>query len=168
MFVKNLENKVYEELNSANALPVMKELEELGEGALPLLEDIFSGIAKNKFGVEYRSLGMPLTRALIVARNLGNVSKPLEHYFTDELKNMHPEAPAALGALSELEEESIEALCEALKVDLLYSIEAAAVLSKFELLNHEAVKNAQLESNIANEAVKRLKIASFASRCGRR
>ena len=33
------------------------ELVEMGNKSLPILEDILSGVAKNKLGIEYRKLG---------------------------------------------------------------------------------------------------------------
>lgn len=159
MFVHALENKVFEALNSDDGFNVMKELESLGDGAIPLLEAIFSGEAKNKFGVPYRNLGLPLTRALIVARHLGPISKPLEKYLILELKSKHREAPAAIGALGNLSDDGIEALIGSLGDDILYSVEVAAVLKKCGLLNHQLVAKAVSLSPIARKAVEAVKNA---------
>jgi hypothetical protein len=159
MFMHTLENKVFEALNSNDGLAVMKELESLGDGAIPLLEAVLSGEAKNKFGVAYGNLGMPLTRALIVARHLGPKSKPLEKYFIIELNNKHREAPSTIGALADISDEGIEALIGSLGDDILYSLEVATVLKKLGLLNHVSVQRAMAISPVARKAIEAVKNA---------
>ena len=159
MFVRALENKVFEALNSPNYLTVMKELESLGSGAIPLLEAIFNGEAKNKFGVPYRDLGQPLSRALIVARHIGAASKSLEKYLIIELKNKHPEAPAAIGALGSISNDGVKALINSLGDDILYSVEVAAALKRHDLLNHHLVVQAVSLFPVARKAVESVKNA---------
>ena len=123
-----------------------------GADAIPLLETLFNGEAKNDFGVPYRSLGLPLRCALEVARRLGPVARPLEPYLRAELRQGHHVTAMALGSLGSLEEESIHELAAKLDdaagiVDLPY--ESAKALLACGQASHTAVKKAANRSDKA-------------------
>jgi len=119
------------------------EIELLGQGlaAIPILESLFSGEAKNQFGIPYRELGLPLRCGLEVARRLGRLAKPLEAYLREELRSGNFVAAMALGALESLEDESISSLAFALNdsksVDLPY--ESACALIRCGQSTHPTV-----------------------------
>jgi len=115
------------------------ELTSRGAAALPILEVLFSGEAKNQFNVSYRACGIALECGLIVASRLGGLAKPLERYLREELHNgtvFAAHAATALGSLGKLEEASIVELAEALdQSGLLWSEAAVALVRSGELEN---------------------------------
>lgn len=105
-----------------------QELLALGEAAVPILTTLFSGEARNEFGVPYRELDLPLRCAIEVAKRLGRIAKPLEPYLRDELKRGDHSAAMALSALGDLEQETVNALAASLHGDFDLSHESAYAL----------------------------------------
>ncbi len=75
------------------------ELVDLGEPAIPILESIFNGAAKNRHGVSYNKLGMPLSCALVASGRLGRIAEPLLEYIKEQAIKEHPYAIEALEIL---------------------------------------------------------------------
>ena len=118
-----------------------EEFVKAGARAIPALEAIFNGEAKNEHGVAYRELTLPLRCALEVATRLGPIAKPLEPFIRQELANgVFWTAAAALRGMAPLEEASIVALAEALGGDLDQSAEAAVTLMRLGHTGHAAVQ----------------------------
>ncbi len=105
-----------------------QELLELGDAAIPVLRSLFSGEARNEFGVPYRNLGLPLRCGIEVASRLGAVAKPLESYLRDEAKGGNHVAAMALGSLGALELQTVEVLAQSLCGDLDLASESARAL----------------------------------------
>ena len=118
------------------------ELASLGVGAIQILQRLFSGEARNSFGVPYRQLGMPMDCGLVAAGRLGPVAKPLEHYLREALTAGHVYAAEALGKLGFLDELSIEALADTLAVNDGISFESAHALVRSGHTKHPAVVKA--------------------------
>ena len=76
------------------------ELEELGYEAIPILEAILNGSAKNKFGVSYNKLGMPVECSLVVIQRLGKIAKGLEPFVEHWSEQGHTYAQDALSAIN--------------------------------------------------------------------
>jgi hypothetical protein len=112
-----------------------------GADAIPALEAIFNGEAKNEHGVAYRALGLPLRCALEVASRLGAIAKPLEPYIRQEvISGVHWPAAAALRGMPPLEEASVIALADALAGELDPATEAAVTLVRLGHSEHPAVQ----------------------------
>jgi hypothetical protein len=105
-------------------------LAAFGERALPVLDALFSGEAKNHFGVRYADLGTgTLACGLVAATILGPIAKPLEPHLRHLLLHGHGEyAAAALGSLGSLETASVAALAAELDGNPLIAFEAAVAL----------------------------------------
>lgn len=88
------------------------DLAKLGEQAIDILEALFNGKAKNKFGVPYNQTGA-LGCGYVTARMLGEKAKPLELYIREGIKLDHPYAIEAVAALKDLDEKTALALAEA-------------------------------------------------------
>jgi hypothetical protein len=148
---------IFEEfLSPSTMIEAEQELVALGDQALPVLESLLTGDAKNRFGVPYRTLGLPLRCTLEVVRRLGPVAKPLERYLRDELKSGDPVAAMALGSLGKLEEASLVELAAVLQdenSDL--SLESASALVRCGATHHPAVLKAMNESQKARDSVTR-------------
>jgi hypothetical protein len=139
-------------------LEAEQELLRLGQDALPVLESLFTGDAKNQFGVPYRKLPLPLTCALEVVCRLGPVAKPLEPHLREELRNGRHTAAMALGALGSLDELSIMELAQALQAhDLNLLHEAAAALIRCRQADHELVSAVAKSSERASAALARMR-----------
>ena len=54
------------------------DLAAMGPAAIPVLEAILSGAAKNPLGVAYRDLGQPLMLSFVTIRLLGSAARGLE------------------------------------------------------------------------------------------
>ncbi|MDB6010392.1 MAG: hypothetical protein JWL65_2642 [Gammaproteobacteria bacterium] len=93
------------------------ELQLLSGGAdsLPALESLLKGEAKNRFGVPYVQLGLPLQCALEVARRLGPIAKPLEPHLREQLRRGNYTAAMALRSLGSLGQDSISQLAVSLE-----------------------------------------------------
>jgi hypothetical protein len=148
---------IFEEfLSPSTMIEAEQELLALGDQAVPVLESLLTGDAKNRFGVPYRTLGLPLRCTLEVARRLGPVAKPLERYLRDELKSGDPVAAMALGSLGKLEEASVVELAAVLhdeNWDL--SLESALALVRCGAADHPAVLRAMNESQKARDSMTR-------------
>ena len=129
------------------------ELADRGELAVPVLEALFNGTAKNRYGIPYRQLGVPLDCALVAAGRLGSLARPLEPFLRAELRGSHPYAAQALGSLGALEEDTVVALAEALCGDILIAAEAAAALVRSKASDSPVVKLAVDNSAIAARAL---------------
>jgi hypothetical protein len=143
-------------LDPSTMIDAEQELLVLGDQALPILESLLTGAAKNRFGVPYRSLGLPLRCTLEVARRLGPVAKPLERYLRDELRRGDHVAAMALGSLGQLEDASVVELAVVLKAgnwDL--SMESAAALVRCGAVQHSAVLKVMNESPRARDRMTR-------------
>jgi hypothetical protein len=130
-----------------------QELADQGEGALPILESLFSGTAKNQWGVPYRQLGTPFDCALVAAARLGSTAIPLEGYLRAAVQSGHPYAAQALAALGTLKDESIAALASQLETDHLLATEAAIALVCTNNTHHSSVKEAIARSAAAATAL---------------
>jgi hypothetical protein len=109
-------------------LEAEQELVSLGEAAVPILATLFSGEARNQFGVPYRKLGLPLRCAIETASRLGRIAKPLEPYLRDEVRKGDHSAAMALRSLGRIEQESVNALAASLLGDFDLSHESAFTL----------------------------------------
>lgn len=149
---------IFEEfLNPSTMIEAEQRLLALGEQALPLLESLLTGDAKNRFGVPYRTLGLPLQCGLEVARRLGPVAIPLERYLRDELKKGDRTAATALGSLGQLQEASVVELAACLQDESWdLSFEAAAALVRCGAAQHSAVSKAMRQSPKAREVMTRV------------
>ncbi len=133
------------------------ELAAQGSAALPILEALFSGEAKNQWGISYESLGTPLDCGLIVAARLGEVAKPIELYLVAALKCGHVYAAAALGALGDLDDISIGELAMALDDgSVILSFEAADALVRCGAAEHPDVTAITRLSQRAATAMERV------------
>ena len=133
------------------------ELASRGADALPVLEALFSGQAKNERGVPYLSLWMAVDCGLVAAARLGALAKPLEAHLRAALRQGHHYAAPALGALGSLDEESIVALARALddgKIDMAF--ESAFALIRCDALQHASVKQIVSKSSGAGKTLERV------------
>lgn len=152
---------VFEEfLQPAMRAKATAELATRGAGAIPVLEALFSGEAKNAFGVPYVKLGTPLDCALAAAGLLGPLAKPLEPHLREALLRGHIYAAHALGQLGSIEEATVLALSAKLSDPSRISWEAANVLARFGLRLHPSV----LEAVRAFPQAERVVTAATASR----
>jgi len=112
-----------------------------GSDAVPVLETIFNGEAKNEHGVAYKQLGLPLRCALEIALRLGSLAKPLEPYIREEVsRGVYWTAAAALREMPPLEDASVTALATALSGELDPAPEAARTLIQLGHAEHPAVQ----------------------------
>ncbi|MCV2366462.1 hypothetical protein LNV23_23815 [Paucibacter sp. DJ1R-11] len=145
---------VFEEfLQPATRARATTELAARGAEAIPVLRSLFSGEAKNAFGVPYIKLGTPLDCALVAAGRMGPLSKPLEPYIRDALSIGCNYAAHALASIGTLEEATISALATQLKNPLLISTDSAVTLAHCGQLNHPSVIEAVKSSLQAERAV---------------
>jgi hypothetical protein len=143
-------------LSPSTMIEAEDQLLALGGQALPILESLLTGDAKNSFGVPYRTLGLPLRCVLEVACRLGPMAKPLERLLRDELKRGNHCAAKALGSLRQLEEASVVELAAVLNDnnwDL--SLESASALVQCGVAQHLVVLKATNESPKAQDAITR-------------
>ncbi len=103
------------------------DLARLGSDAIPILFSLFSGEAKNKFGVAYRSVGA-LGCGYVTAKLLGELAKPLEPYIRAGIDDGDAYAIEASGNLGELEEETALALAKHLVSDPFGSVAAYSLV----------------------------------------
>jgi hypothetical protein len=152
-----MSNAIFDQfLSPSTMMEAEQQLLALGDKALPMLESLLTGDAKNRFGVPYRTFGLPLRCTLEVARRLGPVAKPLERYLRDELKQGDHVAAMALGSLGQLEEASVVELAAQLKeksCDL--SLESALALVRCGATQHSAVLQAMNDSLKARDSMTR-------------
>jgi hypothetical protein len=100
-------------LSPSESASAVSELANLGELAIPILESLFNGSAKNKFGTPYRSLPA-LGCGFVTVKFLGASAKGLEVYVREGIERDHAYAIEAAGYLSEIEEETAHVLARAL------------------------------------------------------
>lgn len=101
------------------------ELIGLGRKAVPILESLFNGEARNEYGVPYRQLGLPLRCAMEVVVRMGPIAKPLEPYLRDEVATDYV-AATCLRHMGSLEEDTVLVLAHALGGDGDHEMVAAA------------------------------------------
>ncbi len=137
--------------STATMMEAEIELLALKEGAVPILESLLSGEAKDRSGVPWRERGLPLRCALEVARRLGPVAKRLEPYLREQLKAGHAVAAMALRSLQTLDEASIAQLAESLANtdDIDLPSESAAALIDCGYSDHPLVVAARSRSEKA-------------------
>jgi hypothetical protein len=123
---------------------------QMGNNAIPLLEALLNGEAKNDFGVPYRNLGLPLRCGLEAIIRLGEVAKPLEALLAAELAKGQAVAATALGSLRSLNQASIDVLANSLDGDLDLAYEAATALVHCNEADNELVLSKISESKHAS------------------
>lgn len=128
-----------------------------GADSLPALESILKGEARNRFGVPYVQLGLPLQCALEVVRRLGPIAKPLESYLREQLRHGNPTAAMALGSLGTLEQESITQLALSLKGRFDLAMESAMALLVCGEDDHPAVLEMAAGSRAVAEMLERVR-----------
>ena len=89
------------------------ELASLEKEALPILESLFNGSAKNKFGVPYNKIGAT-SCGYVAVKLLGAIAKPLEVYVRAGIEKDDNYAIEAAGYLWEIDQETAIALAKAL------------------------------------------------------
>ena len=89
------------------------DLASLGEQALPILETLFNGSAKNKFDIPYSKIGA-LGCGYVTVSLLKDIAKPLEQYVRKGIEDNHPYAIEAARYLPDIEEETAIALAYSL------------------------------------------------------
>lgn len=88
------------------------ELAELGTEAIPILQSLFDGSAKNSFGISYNKIGA-IHCGYVTIKLLGPIAKPLERYVKEGIDQNFTYAIEAAGYLLDLEEETVIALANA-------------------------------------------------------
>lgn len=142
-------------LNPATMLEAEHQLLSRGVESLPLLESLLMGEVKNRFGVPYRQLGLPLQCALEVAVRLGPIAKPLEPHLREELRRGNHTAAMALRSLGTLEQESIIQLAISLDGGLDLAMESATALLICGEAGHPAVLKVVSRSKAAASMLER-------------
>ena len=137
------EKSVYERLSHPSSMmDAEMELLATGVAALPVLESIFSGEAKNSFGVPYKQFGLARQCALEIVVRMGPSAKPLEAYIRDEvLRGVQPAAARAMREFAPLEDASVIALAANVgrSGSLDVSFESALTLIRLGYADHPAV-----------------------------
>jgi hypothetical protein len=128
-----------------------------GADSLPALESLLKGEAKNRFGVPYAQLGLPLQCALEVARRLGSVAKPLEPYLREQLRRGQLTAAGALGSLGTLEQDSITQLAVSLEDRSDLAMESAMALLTCGESSHPTVLEITTRSKAAAKVLERVR-----------
>lgn len=100
-------------LSPVERITATHDLAALGEHAIPVLESLFDGTAKNEFGIPYRKIGA-LSFGFIVVGILGPLANSLEVYIREGIEEDDFYAIESAGALSEIEQETAYALARAL------------------------------------------------------
>ncbi len=109
-----------------------------------MLQSLFSGEAKNRFGVPYARLGVAVNCGLVVTQLLGPIAKPLEHHLArilDDGNGVY--AAAALRSLGSLNDASVAALAAKLDGNILVALEAATALVACGAGGDQAVRAAR-------------------------
>lgn len=76
-----MENSFYERFKTpAERAKATYDLAALKERAIPILDALFSGEAKNEYGVSYNTFGICIDCAMITYRHLGPLAECLKHY----------------------------------------------------------------------------------------
>ena len=152
-----MNHEIYEKLNNRETmLDAEKELIDLGASSIVYLESILSGKAKNRFGVPYNKLGLPVTCTLEIIARMGDTAKELENYVAKEILDRDPSALRAISSFSSINEESIASLASSLSTESLFAHEAALVLKKFGALNHPMVLAIAAKSEYAQNVINKV------------
>lgn len=109
-------NEYYEKLLTPGDCYVTTALAKLGVDAVPILEALFDGSAKNEWGHSYRNIGA-LGSGYVTAKLLGEVAKPLERYLREGVDKDHSYAIEALGRIGSLEDTTKISLANSLVRD---------------------------------------------------
>lgn len=142
-------------LNQATMIEAELQLINGGADSLPALESLLKGEAKNRFGVPYAQLGLPLQCALEVVRRLGPVAKPLEPYVREQLRRGNRTAAMALGSFGTLEQDSITQLAARLEDGADLAMESAMALLVCGEGNHPTVVKMASGSGVAARTLER-------------
>ena len=78
------------------------DLASKGKTAIPVLETLFNGSAKNQYGISYREIGA-LDCGYVTAKILGKLAKSLEKYIREGIDSDNAYAIEAAGFLADLE-----------------------------------------------------------------
>ena len=139
------EKSVYERLSHPSSMMAAEmELLAMGVDALPILESIFSGEAKNSFGVPYKQFGLARQCALEIAVRMGSSAKSLEPYVREEvLRGAQPAAARAMRAFAPLQDASVIALAKNVgrSGSLDVSLESALTLFKLGYADHPSLRH---------------------------
>jgi len=100
-------------LSPAERVAATHELAVLGEQAIPILESLFDGSAKNVFGIPYRKIGA-LGCGFVTVGILSPLANALEGYVREGIEQDDSYAIEAVGALSEIGQETAFSLARAL------------------------------------------------------
>jgi hypothetical protein len=104
-------NQFFEDfLNPGKRHIATHQLAALGKEAMPILRSLFSGEAKNRWGIPYIKIGA-LDAGLVTVGLLGSLAKSLEPFVREYIIVGHPYAPEALrqmGAIKKAANHEIE------------------------------------------------------------
>jgi hypothetical protein len=132
------------------------DLAQLGEEAIPVLEAIFSGEAKNEHGVPYRQLGQCLGCAFVTAGLMGPTAKMLEPCLQAGIRDRHLYAVEAGRSLGSLTDETIRELAGCLTDDGSIAFEAAFALQACGHASHPEVLAAARKDLRARRVLERV------------
>ena len=147
-------SQYYERLVTANDAYVTNELAKLEKDTLPILEALFDGSAKNRWGHPYRNIGA-LGSAYVTVKLLGVKAKPLEKYLRDGVDNNYQYAIEALLYIGSLEDQTAIALSKALVREPFNGAELPLI--KYNKHNQVEVLNIIRSSKRAFEALEKSK-----------
>lgn len=131
------------------------DLAALGAAAVPVLGAIFSGAARNQFGVAYRDTGQPLLCSFVTAGLLGTLARDLEPYLRAGVQSGHVYAVDAIARIGPISEGSIQALAQCLREKSLIAMEAAAALKACGELSNPIVTAVVASNAYAARVVER-------------
>ncbi|MDR3417731.1 MAG: hypothetical protein P4L83_16255 [Nevskia sp.] len=138
---------------------VQAELELIAKGqdAVPILESLLSGEAKNDLGIPYRDLGLPLRCALEIISRLGPTARAVEPLVRQELRAGHFAAAQALSSFESVQEDSIIELAAHLGQGGDIGWESAAAILQLGVESHPAVRAVIEGSRQAAKELSRVK-----------
>jgi hypothetical protein len=147
-------NPIFESfLDPSTMLEAETRLLEQGVNAVPELRSLLSGESKNRYGVPYRDLGLPLRCALQVAMRLGPLARPLEPLLRDRLEQGDEAAARALGVLEVLDPATVRLLARQLdRYPDGIAMESARALIRCDCAGHPAVLQTLEASEAAETA----------------
>lgn len=132
-------------------------LASLGVDAIPILKSLFSGEAKNRWGISYSKLGVSLDCGLVTTKLLGTLAKPLEPFVREYLHSGHIYAAEALRAIGTLDQASIVELASCLDKNTNLAVEAAYTLYCCGVEEHEVVIEVVNSSPFASQILSSVK-----------
>lgn len=142
-------------MHPATTTDAEQDLLAQGTGAVATLATLFSGEAKNQWGIPYRQFGPPLRCALDLARRMGPLAKPLEPFLRAELDDGSVAAAMALGALGTLDNASVQSLARRLRDGADMASESAIALIKCGMQTHPLVTHVLANSYQATREFRR-------------